>query len=117
MQPNKHPYVETGIYVSCELTGGEYIQTLFASATLGRRQFQPAPNLVFRLGPAGILMQKSTQSSKSTKSSYSDLLLALPILKGRLALTQQGPMGYYHSRSTNVVDFAKDLGLGQPAIA
>jgi hypothetical protein len=69
MQPNKHPYVETGIYVSCELTGGEYIQTLFASATLGRGQFQPAPNLVFRLGPAGILMQKSTQSSKSTKSS------------------------------------------------
>ena len=69
MQPNKHPYVETGIYVSCELTGGEYIQTLFASATLGRRQFQPAPNLVFRLGPAGILMQKSTQSSKPTKSS------------------------------------------------
>jgi hypothetical protein len=117
MQPNKHPYVETGIYVSCELTGGEYIQTLFASATLGRRQFQPAPNLLLRLGPAGILMQKSTQSSKSTKSSYSDLLLAFPILKVRLALTQQGPMGYYVSRSTDVVDFAKDLGLGQPAIA
>ena len=117
MQPNKHPYVETGIYVSCELTGGEYIQTLFASATLGRRQFQPAPNLLLRLGPAGILMQKSTQSSKSTKSSYSDLLLAFPVLKVRLALTQQGPMGYYVSRSTNVVDFAKDLGLGQPAIA
>ena len=94
MQPNKHPYVETGIYVSCELTGGEYIQTLFASATLGRRQFQPAPNLLLRLGPAGILMQKSTQSSKSTKSSYSDLLLAFPVLKVRLALTQQGPMGY-----------------------
>jgi hypothetical protein len=117
MQPNKHPYVETGIYVSCELTGGEYIQTLFASATLGRRQFQPAPNLLLRLGPAGILMQKSTQSSKSTKSSYSDLLLAFPVLKVRLALTQQGPMGYYVSRSTDVVDFAKDLGLGQPAIA
>jgi hypothetical protein len=103
--------------VSCELTGGEWFQILFASATLGRRQFQPAPNLLLRLGPAGILMQKSTQSSKSTKSSYSDLLLAFPILKVRLALTQQGPMGYYVSRSTNVVDFAKDLGLGQPAIA
>lgn len=69
MQPNNHPYVETGIYVSCELTGGECTQILFASATLGRRQFQPAPDLVFRLDPEGILMQKSTQSSKSTKSS------------------------------------------------
>jgi len=26
-------------------------------------------------------------------------------------------MDYYVSISTNVVDFAKDLGLGQPAIA
>lgn len=69
MQPNNHPYVETGIYVSCELTGGECIQILFASATLGRRQFQPAPDFVFRLDPEGILMQKSTQSSKSTNSS------------------------------------------------
>lgn len=69
MQPNNHPYVETGIYVSCELTGGECTQILFASATLGRRQFQPAPNPVFRLDPKGILMQKSTQSSKSTNSS------------------------------------------------